>query len=387
MKYITTGIDIGTHTTRLCVIEHDSKDKKSEVVGFTKIPMQGMHHGHIHNAELVQKTLEKLLKETNKLFETKIDSAVVSFGSTSLSSSTITASNIIAKADNEVTTLDIEALEKSLEESAEVSNYKILHQNSIEYKIDGKTIVGQPIGMKGIKLENKKIFIKGLSQQVDDLESVLYEAGIEATHIVPKNISASEIILSDKQKVVGAGLLDIGAETTTLIVYEGGVLIGYLLIPIGSNDITNDIALGMKISLEEAEDVKHGTSTKIYPRKKIEDIMNARIDDISELVNNYLKKIKRQELLPGGIVLTGGGCDLPQIETELRSTLKLPIKKALFDVQTQKRGVMRNIEFLECYSLALLSDTLEKNSSKNKGGGMLEKIKKNTNSFFKQFLP
>ena len=81
MKYITTGIDIGSHTTRLCVIEHDSKEKKSEVVGFTKIPMQGMHHGHVHNAENVQKTVEKLLKETNKLFETKIDSAVVSFGS------------------------------------------------------------------------------------------------------------------------------------------------------------------------------------------------------------------------------------------------------------------------------------------------------------------
>ena len=78
MKYITTGIDIGSHTTRLCVIEHDSKEKKSEVVGFTKIPMQGMHHGHVHNAENVQKTVEKLLKETNKLFETTAESIFVS---------------------------------------------------------------------------------------------------------------------------------------------------------------------------------------------------------------------------------------------------------------------------------------------------------------------
>lgn len=387
MKYITTGIDIGTHFARLCIIEHDSKTKKSEVIGCTKVALEGMHHGYIQNKESIEKCLLKLIKETNKTLLSSIDSAIVSFGSTSLSTVAVNTNTVITKADNEVTLFDLENIEKSAEENAHTNNYKIIHSNTIEYKLDGQTVFGSPEGMKGNKLEARKLFIRGLVNQIDDIENILLNIGVEPIAILPKDISASAFALSEKHKFVGSAYVDIGAETTTCVIYEKNTIIGYVIFPIGSNDITNDIALGLKISLEEAEQVKNGTNTKVYPRKKIEDIISARIDDVSELINNYLKKLKRQALLPGGIILSGGGSNLHEIEEQFKKTLKLPVKKVDFEITTQKKGIIRSDEFLESYTLAKMSETFDKNASYSGSKKFFQKIKENFSGFFKQFLP
>lgn len=387
MKYITTGIDIGSQNARLCVISHDSKTNQQENLLCLKIILGGIHRGHVYKKEEVKKGVEKLIKEAEKIIASKIETATLSFGGTSLAALTVSASTVATKANNEITFFDIENLEKTAEESAQLANYRVIHNNSLEYKVDGKLVIGNIEGLSGIKIENKKLFIRALDQHIDEIEEVFVEIGVDINHITPKGVTSSEIGLTDKQKMVGVGYLDIGADTTTLIVYENGIIIGYVMIPIGSNDITNDIALGLKVSLEEAELVKTGNSIHVYPRKKIDDIIQARIDDISELVNNYLKKIKRQELLPAGIYITGGGSELSQIEQSLKQSLKLPIKKISFEIQTTHKGVIRNPEFLEAYSLAYLSDSFEENGSVNKNFSLIEKIKKNTQSFFKQFLP
>ena len=134
-------------------------------------------------------------------------------------------------------------------------------------------------------------------------------------------IAASNITLSEKQKIVGVALVNIGSETVSLCVFENELPVLVHTFSIGSSDITNDIALGFKIPLEQAESLKLGNMEEEFSKKKLDEIIEARFSDIFELIENYLKKIKRAELLPAGIVFIGGGSNTPGVEELSKSAL------------------------------------------------------------------
>lgn len=387
MKYITTGIDIGTEEIKVCVIEHDTKERISRVTGFFKYAVDGIRKGYIYNEDMFTKSLVKMVQDLEKQVAYKIENAVVSSGSASIQAVITGQNGVISKTDGEVTHFDIANLEKQLDENAIQKTRKIIFEQIAEYKIDGKIIEGNPEGLRGVKIEIKKLFVDMLAQHYESIETLFFENDIEVVSLLPKGISASKRILSEKQKMVGVCYMDIGSQTTTITVYEANVIIGYLVIPIGSNDITNDIALVLKISLEEAEQVKRGTSTKVYPKKKIDEIIFSRIEDICELTQTYLKKIKKNELLPGGVILNGGGVEIDGIEEYLKKYLKLPVKKTTFEVLTQKKGVVKQTDFIECYALALEHQAQELSQSRKERVPLFEKLKQNSSSFFKQFLP
>lgn len=387
MKYSITGFDIGTEEIKVCVLEADTKERTEKVVGFFKYKIDGMRKGYVSNEKVFTQSLKRICHDLQKTLGTKIETIAISTGTASLESVIVSQNGIVTKADNEITRFDIENIEKSIEENIFHKTKKILHASITEYKIDGKVVTGNPEGQKGIKLDIKKIFIQMLSQQFETIENAFFESNIEIGVIYPKGLCASLIGLTEKQKIVGVAYLDIGAETTALTVYENNTLVGYTVIPVGSNDITNDIALGLKISLEEAEMVKHGTSNKLFPRRKLDDIINSRLEDISELANSYLKKIKKHELLPGGIILNGGGTEIENIEEYFRTSMNLPVKKMLFEIHTEKKGVVRNPDFLESYSIAHMYKRKDLKELRKQNIGTIEKIKTVGTSFLKQFLP
>ncbi len=387
MKYSITGFDIGTEEIKVCVLEADTKERTEKVVGFFKYKIDGMRKGYISNEKVFTQSLRRICVDLQKTLGSKIETVAISIGSSSLESLVVSQNSIVTKADNEITRFDIESIEKSIEESISQKTKKILHSSTVEYKIDGKVVIGNPEGQKGVKLDIKKIFIQILSQQFETVENIFFENHIEIGATYPKGIGASLVGLTEKQKIVGVAYLDIGAETTALAVYENNALIGYTVIPVGSNDITNDIALGLKISLEEAELVKHGTPGKLFPRRKLDDIVNSRLEDISELANSYLKKIKKHELLPGGIILNGGGTEIENIEEYFRTSMNLPVKKMLFEIHTEKKGVVRNPDFLESYGIAHMYKNKDLRETRKQNGSAIEKIKSAGTSFLKQFLP
>ncbi|KKP98059.1 MAG: cell division protein FtsA, nonfunctional, partial [Candidatus Nomurabacteria bacterium GW2011_GWA1_36_15] len=131
-------------------------------------------------------------------------------------------------------------------------------------------------------------------------------AGIEPIDIIASAEAGSRIVLSEKQKIVGGALVNIGSETVSLSVFENRTLVSLHTFSIGGADITNDIALGMKVSLENAEYLKLGNVIEDFSKKKLDEIVEARLFDIFELIENHLKKIKRNELLPAGVVFIGG---------------------------------------------------------------------------------
>ena len=179
-------------------------------------------------------------------------------------------------------------------------------------------------------------------------------------------------------------LLDIGAETVSCTVFENSLPISLQVFPIGSMDITKDIALGLKISLEEAESIKLGSVIGAeYPKKKIDEIIEARLGDIFELVSNNLKRLKRNELLPAGVIITGGGSSINNIETITRNILKLPAKVGTLDSSLSNKLKVRDASWYSALSLALSNNNEFSNSDYNNSmKGNIKEVK----SFFKLIL-
>ncbi len=385
MRNISIGIDLGTYTTRAVAISHE-KDQ-DQVIGTVSVQTKGLRHGYVVNAKDATDTIKKVSHLLEKSIGTKVKRALVSIGGITVSSILAQGSTIITKADTEITELDVENAIKVSEDTLPLTNRKIIYKSVIGFKIDGKEVHGRPEGMKGAKLEVRVLFVTCLLQHLEDLESVFFDAGIEIIEILPSSIAAAEVALTPKQKMVGCALLNIGSETVSIAVYDNQSLIGLHVFQIGSSDITNDIALGLKISLEEAEQIKIGSLITTIPRKKLEEIIEARLSDIFELVENYLKKLKRSELLPAGIILTGGGSGLSNIESFSKATLNLPSKIGDAEIITHK-GAIRDATWYVAYGLALLSEEYETGgSSHGVFGTTFKKFKKNSSSFFRQFLP
>ena len=384
---INVGIDIGTHTTRVVVTGYNKENNSPSLLATGSSETVGMRLGYITNVDQVAESIKKAVKQVEATLGYKIRKACVSIGGISLSSSISTGEVIISKADQEITQLDINKAIALSEENLEIVNRKIIHIIPVQYKLDGKDIYVRPAGMHGIKLEVKTLFITCLKQNIEDIVTALELANIEVIYVIATPIALSSILLNIKQKTAGCALLDIGAETVSISVFENNLLISLQVFSIGSMDITKDVALGFKITLEEAESIKLGSVLGgDYPKKKVDEIIEARLGDIFELAENHLKRIRRNGLLPAGVVITGGGAHISHIEEIARKQLNLPAKVGPTDTMMNTKLKIKDASWYGAYGLAL-SSPQGVNISKNSIREILNQIKTFFKSIFSQLLP
>lgn len=389
IRNISVGIDIGTSMTRVVVGEFLKGEKNPKIIGIGESETNGVRHGYIVHSKETILSLKNALAMAEKTSGIKIKRAFVSISSTTLRSEIINGSVVISKADGEITNLDIEKVAEDCEKNLNLNlgNKKIIHSFPLSFKLDGKEILGRPEGMKGIKLEGKTLFITCSFQHWEDLLEVIEEAGIEPIGVIASAVAGSNIALSERQKIVGTGLVDIGSETVSLAVFENGKIISLQTFSIGSIDITNDIALGLKIPLEKAEALKIENSSSVdVSKKKLNEIIEARLSDIFELIENHLKKIKRNELLPAGIVFIGGGSNIVMLEELSKSLLKLPSKIGTTEMFGNIKTKLRNQSWFVALGLIVGSENNE-NYSKGTFPNAFKDFKKVIKSSLKQLMP
>ena len=387
LRRIIVGIDIGTTVTRVVVSELEKGSSDPVVLGVGSAPTRGMRHGYITSIPDVVESLADAKNEAESQSGMKIKRAFVAVGGISLQTLFASGSAIISRADNQVTDLDIDKAIKEAENTLDLANKRILYRNTLSIKLDGKDILGRALGLKGVKIEVRGMFVASHSQHLDDLIAVVIENGIEVIDVIPAPIAAGAIALTERQRTVGCALVNIGAETVSLSVFENNTAIGLHIFGIGSTDITNDIALGLRIPLDEAEHIKLGTQNHTYSRKKLDDIIEARLGDIFELVENYLKKIKRNGLLPAGIILTGGGSGLPMIEEISKGMLRLPTRIATGEIVTIAKGKMRDASWFVPYGLCMMALEYPGETAFLGDKNTFSEVSKGLSSFFKQLLP
>jgi cell division protein FtsA len=382
---IITTIDVGTTTTRIVVVGNDKETKEISLIGTGLAQTRGMRDGYVYNAEEVGQSIKRAIvdfKKNNPGID--IRKAFYTVGGIALSSEISIGTAVISKADNEVTALDIEKSIKESEIHIDTTNKKILSTIVVAHRIDGKEVYGNPEGMIGVKLETKVLLVSTLSQHLDDLESASLLAGVDVIEFIPSVLAGAESTLSEKQKVVGVALVVIGGETVSIGVFENGNPIGIHTFNIGASDITNDIALGLKISLEEAENIKIGGMSS-HPKKKIDEIIHARLEDICDLINGYLKKLKRNGLLPAGVVCIGGGAQISGLESFVRDALSLPSQVGISDVALSKQSKLRDPSMLVVYGGCLYG--LKNKSGYEERKTRVVPFKESIKRFLDQFRP
>ncbi len=394
-KDIAVGIDVGTYQVKVIVAENDPKNENGfpKILGSGTSESRGVRHGFVTNIKDAALSIKQAVKMAEKSAGVPIKKAYISVGGVGVSAIISVGGVSVTKADSEITDLDVRrAIDESEKElpNSYIQNRKIIHTVPLEYRVDGKRVLGRPQGLKGLKLEARVLYIACLSHHISDLMLAFEEADIEITDVVASTMAASLVSLSKTQKIAGCVLANIGAETTSIIVFENNIPVSMEVFPIGSNDITNDLALGLKISLEDAELVKMGQGKSAeYSKRKVEEIIVARLSDIFDLIEDHLKKIDRNGLLPAGIILTGGGSGIPNIEEVSKMALRLPSKQSRLKFEGNIKHIDFDFEWAVAYGLVILSLTSEDSSSIDMGLGKrwINKTKQGLWKWIKQFLP
>ncbi len=385
---IITGIDVGTYQVKVVIVRVPSQKNNRalpQIIGTGYAESRGLRNGYIINETDVVRSVRSAVAQAEKSSGVEVKKAYVAMGGIGIDEMRSKGEIITSRADSEITNVDVEkAMQDSEERIMEhIPNRKILHAIPLTYRVDNEMVLGKPHGMKGTKLEVETLFITTFEQHLNDLVGAIENTGISVEDVMAAPLAASFVMLTKAQKRAGCVLTNIGAETVSIAVFENSTPISIKVFPIGSNDITNDIALGLKIPLEEAEKIKRGgMSSTNYSKRKLDEIVAARLTDIFELIDAHLKTIKRDGLLPAGIIITGGGSGVATIQDLARAALRLPSRIATLD--PGQNGKVRDASWAVAYGLCMwgASDEVETSAI-----GIAKQTKNSILSWFSQFLP
>jgi len=405
-KQVAVGIDIGTYHVKVVVAETSPiSHSMPNVLGVGYAESKGLRHGYIINQHDAIRSIRKAIRQAERAAKMRIKKVFLSVGGIGLSSHLATGQVMISRADNEITDLDVDkALELAQQAIPQpiAVNKKSIHQIPVQFRVDGKAVLGSnPVGLKGVKLEVDVLFVMCLEHHLSELIQAIEDAGVEIIDVMGAPLAASLVSLTKAEKIAGVVLANIGSETVSIVVYEDDIPISLEIFPIGSNDITNDIALGLQISLDEAEVVKTGldggSAQLKHPRKKLEEIIDARMSDIFDLIGAHLKKIGKNGLLPAGIVITGGGSGITTVEDLAKSYLKLPSKISTLVCDDQIAECLSDAKHLSvkdstwavAYGLCVfgLHADGEGSISSNMSARFIKNARNKLIRWFKQFLP
>lgn len=382
---VIVGIDVGTYQIKVVVAKDvpGATGSLPQIIGTGLSESRGLRNGYVVNEADATRSIQSAIFQAEKNAGIPIKRAYLAISSVGLDEIYSHGEIITSRADSEVTDIDTDKVLEDSEERIEdhIPNRRVVHDIPLSYSLDGERVLGRPNGRKGTKLEVDALFVTVIEQHVNDLIAAVEAAGVAVEDVIASPLAASFVALSKAQKRAGSILLNLGAETLSLSVFENNLPLSLKVFPVGSNDITNDIALGLKIPLEEAERVKRGGGTS-YPKRKLDEIISSRLADMFELVDAHLKKIKRDGLLPAGVIVVGGGANLQGIEDSAKLALRLPSRIYLLD--PSQNGKVKDPIWTVAYGLCVwgASDQIERS-----GIGIVKTTKHSIMKWLSQFLP
>ncbi len=348
-EYIT-GLDIGSQAIRVAVgqvsASASSGTREVQIVGAVEVPSEGVQKGIVTSIEETVSAIANALETAEKVSGIPIEHVWVGISGTHIICQDSKGVVAVSRTDSEITEEDVHRALEASKTVATPLNYEILHVLPRSFSVDGQTGIKDPVGMTGIRLEVDAKIIYGVTAHVKNISKVIYRTGVDIDDFVLSVIAAGEVVLTSRQKELGAVVVNIGNATTSLVVYEEGDIVHTAVLPVGSGHITNDLALGLKTSIDIAERVKveYGqcspqTITKkemidlsilgsreseMVSRYYIGQIIEARVSEILEKVDAELQKIHRSGLLPAGVYFVGGGARLGGLTDLAKEQLQLP---------------------------------------------------------------
>jgi len=347
---IIVGLDVGTSFTKMAIGKRLRGDKNPSIIALGVASSEGVRRGVVTDIQDATRSINQALEYTSKMVEEDIKEVYISINGAHIKSYVASERVAVSKIDGDVTEEDVNRVIANANPGPSSQNKEIIGIIPKNYTLDEETGIKNPVGMNGIRLEVEALIVENNISSTRNLEKCIHNLGLKVEAQEIGIIASAQSVLTKKQKDLGVAVIDLGAGTTSLAVYEEGHLIYIGVIPIGANHITNDLAIGLRTSIEVAEKVKLkygvalekslGESTRlkidlskidseeegIFPVAYIASIIEARSKEIFELITQELKKIERDGLLPAGVVLVGGGANLKAIADLAKQDLKLPVK-------------------------------------------------------------
>lgn len=388
------GLDVGTSTVRCVVGMFDQNGSNMpSIIGHGSAPNQGMRRGTVVHAEEVAESIVKAITEAERISGVSIRQATVNVNGGHVEGMNSEGVIAISAADREITAEDRLRVEEAATIVNLPQNREIVQFFAKSYSLDGQKNIKDPVGMHGVRLEVDAHIVTAATPNLRNLDMALEKAEVNASHHTVSSLAAAEAVLTRQQKEAGTLLLDIGAGTTNMIIFEDGEVQHVAVIPIGGQHITNDLAIGLRTDLEVAEAIKlehanlkpnskkASVSVKVnsevehFSSEELTMIVEARVDELFDFVEKELQKIKKVRKLPGGIVLTGGTAKMPGISEYAREKLQLASRIAKLEnigglvdtVEDQSYTVVVGLMLLDMLLLPSLPTSRTRASQSAKG--------------------
>ena len=344
-KRFVTGLDVGTENIRAVIASVD-KDGHLAVVGYNEGKSAGMRKGVPANLAGPASAIDKMLGEAERMGGYDVRNAYVSINGSSILSTRTEGMIAVGTVEHEINGEDLDRVEDVAVSGRIPANREVLDVVPLEYALDGQGGIKDPLGMSGARLEMRACVVSALTPNCENLKKATTAADVQAERLVPSVIAAAKAVLSDRQKENGVAVIDMGAATTSVAVYEEGDLQYVGVVPAGSNNVTNDLAIVLAIDPSLAEEIKQrfvtgnfdtekspvikigreGKDERVFDRKEVEEVVKARLDEIFGEIRKKLKAAKYDQRLPEGIILVGGGAKMRDIDLFAKKSLEAAVK-------------------------------------------------------------
>ncbi|MFA4819174.1 MAG: cell division protein FtsA [Patescibacteria group bacterium] len=341
---IICGLDIGSTVIRIAVAQFGSSEHL-QIVGLAEVPAEGINKGAVTSIEDAVTAISSCLEKVERMIGAPVEHAWVSINGSHIMSQSSRGVIAVSKPNGEIGEDDVSRVVEAAQAVATPPNYEILHVLPRTFTVDSQSGIKDPVGMTGIRLEVEAQIIQGQSVQIKNLTKCVYRTGLDIDDLVLGILANAEAVASKRQKELGVAVVNIGGSTTSLLVCEDSDPIHVAILPVGSGHITNDLAICLRTSIDIAERLKvdyghavpdeigkredinlneFSNEEEVVSRRQVAEIIEARLEEIFDLIDKELIKVERSGKLPAGIILTGGGAKLPGIIDLAKRKFRLP---------------------------------------------------------------
>ena len=344
---IVVGLDIGT--TKICAIVGEVKQEGLEIIGIGTHPSKGLRKGVVVNIDSTVQSIRKAIEEAELMAGCEINMVYVGIAGGHIKG--FNSHGVIAVKDREINKADIDRVIEAAQAVTIPTDREVIHVIPQEYILDQQDCIQEPLGMSGTRLEAKVHIVTAAVASAQNIVKSVNKAGLAVADIVLQQIASSEAVLGQDEKDLGVALVDIGGGTTDIAVYHNGTIKHTAVISLGGNQITGDIAVGIRTPSEEAEKIKKkfgccmtsmidknetievpsvgGRKPRIVSRQILGEIIEPRVEELFQLVNQEITKSGYDSVITSGIVLTGGTAIMDGMLELAEQVFNLPVRRGL----------------------------------------------------------
>ncbi len=344
---LIVGLDIGT--TKICAIVGNLTPDGLDIVGIGTSPSRGLRKGVVINIESTVESICKALREAELMAGCEIKSVFAGIAGGHIKG--FNSQGVIAIRNREVTREDIERVIDAAKAVAIPMDREVIHVLPQEFIIDDQDGIKEPLGMSGVRLEAKVHIVTGAVASAQNIVKSCNRASVNVSDIVLEQLASSDAVLSPDEKELGVALVDIGGGTTDIAIFVDGAIKHTSVLSLGGNHLTNDIAVGLRTPMAEAEKIKKqygccmtamvgkdetievpsvgGREPRVLSRQLLAEILEPRVEEIFTLVNRELIRSGYEELIASGVVITGGTTILPGMPELAEQIFNLPVRRGV----------------------------------------------------------